>query len=69
MGLSPFWTLLAVLLGGKLFGVLGMIFFIPLMALLSQLIHESIAQRLDTPTPQPVQPQSAPAEPDDRAQG
>lgn len=69
VGLSPFWTLLAVLLGGKLFGVLGMIFFIPLMALLSQLIHESIAQRLDTPTPQPVQPQSAPAEPDDRAQG
>ena len=46
-----------------------MIFFIPLMALLSQLIHESIAQRLDDRKPQPVQSQSAPAQPDDRAQG
>ena len=45
VGLSPFWTLLAVLLGGKLFGVLGMIFFIPLMALISQLLHESIERR------------------------
>ena len=48
VGLSPFWTLLAVLLGGKLFGVLGMIFFIPLMALVSQLLHESIERRLHT---------------------
>ena len=51
-GLSPFWTLLAVLLGGKLFGVLGMIFFIPLMALVSQLLHESIERRLHTRKPE-----------------
>lgn len=51
VGLSPFWTLLAVLLGGKLFGVLGMIFFIPLMALVSQLLHESIERRLHTRKP------------------
>ena len=50
--LSPFWTLLAVLLGGKLFGVLGMIFFIPLMALVSQLLHESIERRLHTRKPE-----------------
>lgn len=42
VGLSPFWTLLAVLLGGKMFGVLGIIFFIPLMAVISQLLHENI---------------------------
>lgn len=52
VGLSPFWTLLAVLLGGKLFGVLGMIFFIPLMALVSQLLHESIERRLHTRKPE-----------------
>ena len=46
VGLSPFWTLLAVLIGGKLFGILGMIFFIPIMALISQLLHESISKRL-----------------------
>ena len=52
VGLSPFWTLLAVLLGGKLFGVLGMIFFIPLMALVTQLLHESIERRLHTRKPE-----------------
>ena len=46
VGLSPFWTLLAVLIGGKLFGILGMIFFIPIMALISQLLQESISKRL-----------------------
>lgn len=51
VGLSAFWTLLAVLLGGKLFGVFGMVFFIPLMALISQLLHESIEQRLQTRRP------------------
>ena len=47
VGLSPFWTLIAVLLGGELFGVLGMIFFIPLMALISQLLHESVERKLN----------------------
>lgn len=46
VGLSPFWTLLAVLLGGQLFGVLGIIFFIPLMALIAQLLDEYLERRL-----------------------
>ena len=46
VGLSPFWTLLAVLIGGKLFGVIGIVFFIPLMALISQLLSENIDKRL-----------------------
>ena len=32
VGLSPMWTLVAVLIGGNLFGIIGMIFFIPLAA-------------------------------------
>lgn len=46
VGLSPFWTLLAVLLGGQLFGVVGIIFFIPLMALAAQLLNEHMDARL-----------------------
>lgn len=40
VGLAPLWTLVAVLLGGNLFGVLGMIFFIPLVAVFYQLVKE-----------------------------
>lgn len=51
VGLSPFWTLLAVLLGGQLFGVIGIIFFIPFMALVSQLLREHMEKRLAEDTP------------------
>lgn len=40
VGLSSLWTLVAVILGGKLFGILGMIFFIPVMAVIITLIEE-----------------------------
>lgn len=53
VGLSPFWTLLAVLLGGQLFGVVGIIFFIPLMALAAQLLHEHMESRLAANKPAP----------------
>lgn len=45
VGLPPLFTLLAVMLGGKLFGVLGMIFFIPLMAVVYALVREDIQRR------------------------
>ncbi len=45
VGLSPLWTLVAALLGGKLFGLLGMIFFIPLLAVIFELLHEAIERR------------------------
>ncbi len=48
VGLSPLWTLLAALLGGKLFGIIGIVFFIPLAAVISQLLHDDIEHRLDT---------------------
>ena len=39
-------ALLAALLGGKLFGLVGIVFFIPLMAVALQLVHERTARRL-----------------------
>ena len=46
VGLAPLWTLLAALLGGKLFGLVGIVFFIPLTAVVLQLVHEHTAQQL-----------------------
>ena len=46
VGLEPLWTLLAALLGGKLFGLVGIVFFIPLTAVVLQLVHEHTAQQL-----------------------
>lgn len=46
VGLSPLWTLIAALVGGKLFGLVGIIFFIPLVAVLYTLVREDTAYRL-----------------------
>lgn len=40
VGMKPIWTLIAVIIGGKLFGLLGMIFFIPLMAVIVTLFSD-----------------------------
>ena len=45
VGLPPLFTLLAVMLGGKLFGLLGMIFFIPVMAVVYTLVREDVQLR------------------------
>lgn len=47
VGLSPLWTLMAVIIGGKLFGLLGMIFFIPLVAVFYTLLRESVYKRIN----------------------
>ena len=47
VGLSPLWTLIAVFVGGKLFGLLGMILFIPLAAVLYILVREDANRRLE----------------------
>ena len=39
VGLDALWTLIAVIVGGKLMGVLGMIFFIPLTAVFINLLR------------------------------
>lgn len=46
VGLSPLYTLIAALLGGKLFGILGILFFIPLAATGIELVKEDVASRL-----------------------
>lgn len=46
VGLAPIWTLLAALIGGKLFGLTGIIFFIPLAAVVFVLIKENTYSKL-----------------------
>lgn len=46
VGLSALWTLVAVLVGGSFFGVLGMIFFIPLVAVVYNLVSGNLSMRL-----------------------
>lgn len=46
VGLPPLWTLLAVLIGGKLLGIVGMLFFIPLTAVVYTLITENTQRKL-----------------------
>lgn len=46
VGLSPLYTLIAAMIGGKLFGILGIIFFIPLAAVVIELIKEDAGHRL-----------------------
>lgn len=40
VGLKALWTIMAVFIGGKLLGVFGMIFFIPLVAVIVTLVNE-----------------------------
>lgn len=47
VGLSALWTLIAVLIGGKLFGIIGMIFFIPLAATAYTLLGQAANKRLE----------------------
>ncbi len=45
VGLSPFYTIVAVLIGGNLFGIFGMIFFIPLFSVIYVLIKGYMTNR------------------------
>lgn len=40
------YTLIAAMIGGKLFGIIGIIFFIPLAAVAVKLVKEDAAKRL-----------------------
>lgn len=46
VGLPAMWTLLAVLIGVNLFGVLGILFFIPLTSVMYQLLRSAVYSRL-----------------------
>ena len=46
MGLPSIWVLLAVVVGGKLFGVAGMLVFIPLCSVLYALFSSNVKKNL-----------------------
>lgn len=46
VGLPAIWTLLAVVVGGKVSGIFGIIFFIPLFSVLYALLRRSVYSRL-----------------------
>lgn len=46
VGLPPLYTLIAAMVGGKLFGIPGILFFIPLAAVAVALVREDAAGRL-----------------------
>lgn len=47
VGLPPLYTLIAAMIGGKLFGIIGIIFFIPLAAVVIDLVKEDATKRLN----------------------
>ena len=47
VGLSPLWTLLAITVGGNLFGVVGMLIGLPLASVVYALGKESVKKKLD----------------------
>ncbi len=47
VGLPPLWTFIAVLIGGKLLGLAGMLFFIPLTAVAYTLLREDVKRHSD----------------------
>lgn len=46
VGLTPLWTMIAAMMGGRIMGLLGMIFFIPFTAVIYALVREGTNERL-----------------------
>ena len=67
-GLSPFWVLVSIVVGGRMFGIAGMILGVPAFALFSTIYSEIIDKRLKmaeaqkAPEPEPETETEPPAE-------
>lgn len=48
VGLPPLYTLIAAMIGGKLFGIIGIIFFIPLAAVVIELVKQDATRRISS---------------------
>ncbi len=48
VGMSPFWIILAILVGGGLFGVLGMLIGVPVLAVIRNVVSRWVEDRLET---------------------
>lgn len=46
VGLPPLYTLVAAMIGGKLFGIMGILFFIPLAAVVIEFVKEDAGKRI-----------------------
>ena len=46
LGLSPFWIMFAIFVGGGLFGFIGMVVFVPLFAVIYSITNEIVTTRL-----------------------
>lgn len=51
VGLPAIWILVSVFVGGKLFGIVGMLFFIPLASVLYSLLRLNVNHRLEKRAP------------------
>ena len=47
VGLSPLWTLFAIMLGGNLFGIIGMLTFLPLASICYALLKDDISRKIN----------------------
>ncbi len=47
VGLPPLYTLIAAMIGGKLFGIMGILFFIPLAAVVIEFVKEDAGKRIE----------------------
>lgn len=47
LGISPFWILFSLLIGGKLFGFLGMLIGVPLWTLIYSILRDLVDDRLE----------------------
>ncbi len=47
VGLPAIWILVSVFVGGKLFGIVGMLFFIPLTSVVYSLLRLNVNHRLE----------------------
>jgi predicted PurR-regulated permease PerM len=46
IGLPPLWLLMVIIVGGGLFGVLGMVLGVPTMTVLYRLLNEDLDRKL-----------------------
>ena len=46
LGLSPLWILLAIVVGGNLFGIIGMILGMPLVSVIYELLSKFINKKI-----------------------
>lgn len=47
IGLPPLWVLLAIIIGGGLFGILGMLLGVPTLSVIYQLLRDDTAAKLN----------------------